>query len=143
MRRARKSKDLSLFQIHVILQTDFVSVITWDSTMEVQAITSGCVLVTTASQAEAEVIAQTLVEEHLAACVSLFPIQSVYAWQGKVQQEQEWQLVIKTDLQKFERLEARVRSLHSYQVPEIIALPIVAGFAPYLGWINEQVSVSR
>lgn len=99
----------------------------------------GVVLVTAASQQEAEAIATFLVKSQLAACVSLLPIYSIYTWQGKLHQEQEWQLLIKTDLAQFSSLEAKIRELHSYEVPEIIALPILAGSQPYLQWISEQV----
>ena len=99
----------------------------------------GVVLVTAPSQQEAEVIATSLVKSQLAACVSLSPIQSIYAWQGDLYQEQEWQLLIKTDLAKFHMLEAKIRELHAYEVPEIIALPIVEGSQAYLGWISKQV----
>ncbi len=97
------------------------------------------VLVTTSSQLEAEKIAQTLVESKLAACVNILPIQSIYSWKGEIHNEPEFQLFIKTDLRHFETLVAKVRELHSYEVPEIIALPIVAGSQPYLNWIDEQV----
>jgi periplasmic divalent cation tolerance protein len=100
----------------------------------------GIVLVTASSQAEAESIAETLVQERLAACVSLMPIRSVYTWQGEVHRDQEWQLVIKTDLNRFSDLETKVRSIHSYEVPEVIALPLVNGSQPYLDWISEQVN---
>ncbi len=99
----------------------------------------GVVLVTTSAREEAEAIAQNLVESKLAACVSFMPINSIYTWQGKVNKDEEWQLLIKTDLSKFESLAARIKELHSYEVPEIIALPLVAGFAPYLAWISQQV----
>lgn len=99
----------------------------------------GVVLVTAASQQEAEAIANSLVKSQLAACVSLLPIHSIYTWQGELHQEQEWQLLIKTDLAQFSSLEAKIRELHSYEVPEIIALPILAGSQPYLQWISEQV----
>lgn len=99
----------------------------------------GVVLVTAASQQEAEAIATSLVKSQLAACVSLLPIHSIYTWQGELHQEQEWQLLIKTDLAQFPSLEAKIRELHSYEVPEIIALPILAGSQPYLQWISEQV----
>jgi periplasmic divalent cation tolerance protein len=99
----------------------------------------GIVLVTAASREQAGAIAQALVQSHLAACVNLFPVHSIYTWQGKVQQEEEWQLVIKGDLSQFAELEAKVRELHSYEVPEVIALPIVAGSQPYLNWMAEQV----
>jgi periplasmic divalent cation tolerance protein len=98
----------------------------------------GVVLVTAASRVEAEAIAQTLIQARLAACVSLMPIQSVYTWQGKVHQEEEWQLMIKTDLNRFADMETKIREIHSYEVPEIIALPILAGSHPYLNWIAEQ-----
>jgi periplasmic divalent cation tolerance protein len=99
----------------------------------------GVVLVTASSQQEAEAIATSLVQSQLAACVSLFPIHSVYMWQRELHQEQEWQLLIKTDLTQFQALATKVRELHSYEVPEIIALPIVAGSQFYLQWISEQV----
>lgn len=98
------------------------------------------VLVTAPSRTDAEAIAQNLVESKLAACVSFMPINSIYTWQGKVNKDEEWQLLIKTHLSKFEVLEAKIRELHSYEVPEIIALPLVAGSAPYLAWISEQVN---
>lgn len=100
----------------------------------------GIVMVTTSSRAEAEAIAQSLVESKLAACVSFIPINSIYTWQGQLRNDEEWQLLIKTDLAKFASLEAKIRELHSDRVPEIIALPLVAGSAPYLAWISEQVN---
>jgi len=102
--------------------------------------TYGVVRVTAGSEAEADAIASALVHEKLAACVSLLPIRSVYTWQGSVHRDPEWQLVIKTDLSQFARLEGRIRELHSYEVPEIIALPVTAGAAPYLRWIGDQVA---
>ncbi|WP_347276440.1 divalent-cation tolerance protein CutA [Chroococcidiopsis sp [FACHB-1243]] len=84
-------------------------------------------------------MATSLVASKLAACVNIFPIQSVYTWQGKINQEQEWQLLINTDLAQFSNLEAKIRELHSYEVPEIIALPILAGSQPYLNWISASV----
>ncbi len=100
----------------------------------------GVVLVTASSRTEAEAIAKTLIQEKLAACVSMLPVYSIYTWQNQVQQEEEWQLLIKSDLTRFPSLEARIREIHSYEVPEIIALPIVQGSHPYLQWISEQVS---
>jgi len=99
----------------------------------------GVVLVTASSQQEAEAIATSLVRSQLAACVSFTPINSIYTWQEKLHQEQEWQLVIKTDLAQFPAIEAKIRELHAYEVPEILALPIVAGSQSYLQWISEQV----
>lgn len=100
--------------------------------------TYGVVLVTASSEAEAERIANALVEAKLAACVNFLPIRSVYTWKGEVCRDEEWQLVIKTCLRHFSDLEAKIRSLHSYETPEIIALPIVAGSQPYLQWIQQS-----
>ncbi len=96
------------------------------------------VLVTASSRLEAEKIAQALVEEKLAACVSFMPIHSIYTWKSELCQEDEWQLMIKTDLRQFEQLEIKIKQLHSYEVPEIIALPIIKGSADYLNWISAQ-----
>ncbi|MBL1176446.1 divalent-cation tolerance protein CutA [Pantanalinema sp. GBBB05] len=99
----------------------------------------GVVLVTAPAREQAEAIAQALIAAKLAACVSLLPIYSMYTWQGKVERGDEWQLLIKTELSKFAALEAIVHRHHPYEVPEIIALPILAGSLPYLQWISEQV----
>jgi periplasmic divalent cation tolerance protein len=99
----------------------------------------GIVMVTASSQTEGETIAHALVTLKLAACVTMLPVRSLYTWQGKVNNEQEWQLLVKTDLAQFSVLEAKIRELHSYQVPEIIALPIVEGSRSYLDWIGENV----
>jgi periplasmic divalent cation tolerance protein len=101
--------------------------------------TYGIVLVTTASQTEAEAIAHALVHEKLAACVNLLPIQSIYVWQGEVHHDQEWQLLIKTDLTQFESIQTRIQAMHSYDVPEIIALAIEVGSLSYLRWMATQV----
>jgi periplasmic divalent cation tolerance protein len=99
----------------------------------------GVVLVTAESRVLAEAIALALVESHLAACVSLIPTHSIYSWQGKIHSEEQWQLIIKTDLAKFSLLETKIKAMHSDEVPEILALPVVDGFQPYLQWISEQV----
>jgi len=100
------------------------------------------VLTTTESEAEGEAIASALIEAKLAACVSLFPIKSIYTWQGKVERSAEWQLLIKTRRDQFEAVEALVKSLHSYEVPELILLPIEQGSADYLGWMGAQVNAT-
>ncbi|MDY6805488.1 MAG: divalent-cation tolerance protein CutA [Cyanobacteriota bacterium] len=100
----------------------------------------GVVLVTAPSRDEAAAIARSLVEAKLAACVNIFPIHSIYTWEEELCTDDEWQLIIKTDLAKFDALEAKVRELHSYEVPEAIALPIVSGSAPYLHWMNQRVN---
>lgn len=100
----------------------------------------GVVLVTAPSREEAVAIARCLVEEKLAACVNIFPIHSIYTWKEELCADDEWQLIIKTDLAKFEALEAKVREVHSYEVPEVVALAIASGSAPYLQWMSEQVN---
>ncbi|MBD2088497.1 divalent-cation tolerance protein CutA [Microcoleus sp. FACHB-1515] len=102
----------------------------------------GVVLVTAASELEAKTIAQSLIATKLAACVSIWPVRSIYTWQGELEDSQEWQLLIKTDLNQFAQLEAKVRSLHAYDLPEIIALPIAAGSAAYLDWLQTQTQPS-
>jgi periplasmic divalent cation tolerance protein len=95
---------------------------------------------TTAKQEDAERIAQALVERRLAACVQIVgPVTSVYRWQEKIETAQEWQCHIKSRGEHFATIEAAIRSLHPYEVPEIIALPIHAGSAPYLAWIDAEV----
>jgi periplasmic divalent cation tolerance protein len=90
-------------------------------------------------QATAERIAETLVDERLAACVNLVPgLTSIYRWQGQIQRDAEWLLIIKTRRTVYSLLEARLRELHPYEVPEIIALPIQAGLADYLDWIVDS-----
>jgi periplasmic divalent cation tolerance protein len=96
------------------------------------------VLVMCGSEEEALKIANVLVEEHLAACVNVIsPIRSIYRWEGKIWDEREWLLIIKTQKQIFGELEKKVKSLHSYSVPEIIGLPIIEGASSYLKWIEE------
>lgn len=98
------------------------------------------VLVTTPSEAEAISLAEMLVNQRLAACVSLRPIQSVYRWQNEVCRDAECQLMIKTDKALMAAVEAAVTQHHSYELPEIIALPIVAGSEEYLSWLGDQLS---
>ena len=99
------------------------------------------VLVACGSRKEARKIARTLVEKRLAACVNEMgaPLRSVYRWKGKVETAEEFLLVIKTTQKRFPALREAVRELHSYEVPEIIALPIVEGSRAYLDWIAESV----
>lgn len=99
----------------------------------------GVVLVTVGSLVEGQAIAINLIEAKLAACVNLFPLNSIYLWEGKINQEQEYQLIIKTDLNKFDELAAKIKTLHSYEVPEIIALPIIAGSKTYLDWLGSSL----
>ena len=99
------------------------------------------VFVTSGSEEEALKIAHALVGERLAACVNLVsPIRSIYRWEGKICDEKEWLLVMKTHMGRFDALEKRVKALHSYSVPEIIALPIVTGSPSYLNWLEEMTT---
>ena len=98
------------------------------------------VLVTAPDAAKAAEIARALVEERLAACGNVVPgLRSIYRWEGKVQDDAEALLVLKTTRARFEALRERVLALHPYAVPEVVALPVEAGSAPYLEWIGEQV----
>jgi periplasmic divalent cation tolerance protein len=100
------------------------------------------VLTTAGSSEEAERIAATLVERRLAACVqTVGPVRSRYRWQGEIEEAEEWQCLVKTEASRYEEVEAAVRELHSYEEPEIVALPIVAGSAGYLGWVSAEVQV--
>lgn len=97
------------------------------------------VLSTCPDPASAERIATVLVEERLAACVSLLPgARSVYRWQGAVEQSDEVQLLIKTAADRLDALVARLHSLHPYELPEIVAVDITGGLAPYLAWIIDE-----
>jgi len=98
---------------------------------------------TAASGEEAARLADMLIGAHLAACVQILPeMESVYRWQGKVERQAETLLLAKTVASKFEELEREVRSLHSYETPEIVAVPIVAGSTPYLEWLQASVKPS-
>ena len=93
------------------------------------------ILTTAASPDEAERIAEALLAEALVACVQISEIRSRYVWKGEVQREDEQLLLIKTRAALFEPVRARIRELHSYETPEIVALPVTAGDPDYLAWI--------
>jgi len=95
------------------------------------------VLVTAANRTEAEQIGQSLVEKKLAACCNIIePIFSIFHWEGKICQENEVLLIIKSIKNRFDDILTEVKKLHSYTTPEIIALPIIAGSEDYLNWIE-------
>ena len=99
------------------------------------------VVYVTAPPAEAPAIARALVERRLAACANIIPsIRSIYSWKGEICDDEEALLVIKTRRALFDALRAAVVELHSYEVAEVIALPIVAGNPPYVAWIDEMTS---
>lgn len=99
------------------------------------------VLTTASSAEESKKIARALVERRLAACVNIVPrIASVFRWEGEVEESEEYLLLIKTTEEAFPRLRAAIQELHSYNLPECIALVIEDGSVPYLGWIDESVT---
>jgi periplasmic divalent cation tolerance protein len=92
------------------------------------------------SAGEAARIARALVERRLAACVNVVPgVRSVYRWKGAVEEADEWLLVVKSSQALFDRLEAELRKLHSYETPEIVALAVAAGSAGYLEWLSAEL----
>jgi periplasmic divalent cation tolerance protein len=98
------------------------------------------VFLTAPSGEEATRLADLLIGAHLAACVQILPeMESVYRWQGKIERQSEILLIAKTTRGKFADLEREVRALHSYETPEIVAVPIVTGSQPYLDWLNESL----
>ena len=97
------------------------------------------VITTTDGQQNAEAIARALVEKRLAACVQVFgPLTSTYRWKGEIQTAQEWQCVAKGRRDAFGNIEATIRRLHPYQVPEVLALPVTAGSPDYLAWVENE-----
>ncbi len=99
------------------------------------------VLSTVDSEETADRIATALVEEHLAACVNVVPaVRSTYRWEGKIAREEELLLIIKTTSAALDNVKSRVKALHTYDLPEIVALPIADGLEAYLDWIRASVS---
>jgi periplasmic divalent cation tolerance protein len=102
------------------------------------------VYITAPSEEEAAKIARILVEERLAGCVNIVKdIRSIYSWQGKIEDEKEVLMIAKTRMKLFSALTARVKELHSYTVPEVIAIPIVDGSEEYIKWLKEATSQNQ
>jgi periplasmic divalent cation tolerance protein len=98
------------------------------------------VMTTTGDKERAQVIANALVTQQLAACVQIVgPITSTYRWKGQIETAEEWLCLVKTRADAYKRIEHAIRAVHPYEEPEILALPVVAGSAGYLHWLNEQV----
>ncbi|MFN2455229.1 MAG: divalent-cation tolerance protein CutA [Pyrinomonadaceae bacterium] len=98
------------------------------------------VLISAGSREEAARLAEMLVNSRLAACVQILPeMESVYFWKDKVERQPETLLLVKTVQANFDELQREVCALHSYETPEIIALPVTAAFAPYLEWLTSTV----
>src|SRR3954452_15719580 len=99
------------------------------------------VTTTTDARQEAAEIAKVAVGERLAACAQLVgPIASTYWWEGEVESAEEWMVIFKTTVDRFEAIAALITELHSYDIPEIVATPVVAGSDEYLSWVREQAS---
>lgn len=97
------------------------------------------VLITAPNEDTAEKVAKALVEERLAACVNVLPgVRSIYRWQGRVEDERELLLVVKTATDRMTRLMQRVQEIHPYACPEVLALPVDAGTPAYLDWVIEE-----
>ncbi|MDW8041108.1 MAG: divalent-cation tolerance protein CutA [Nitrososphaerota archaeon] len=98
------------------------------------------ILVTASSKSEAEKIVQTLLEERLIACANIIgPAHSLFWWQGKIDKSQEHLILMKTRKALFDKVSERVKALHSYQVPEIIAIPVTEALKDYLQWLDESL----
>ena len=96
------------------------------------------IYITAPNEEEGARIARVLVEERLAACVNIIrPVRSIYRWQEKVEDDTEVLLIVKTQRRLFASLGSRVKDLHSYTVPEIVALPVIEGSEDYLAWVKE------
>jgi len=100
-----------------------------------------CIVMTTAgTEDEADRLAEAIVEARLAACVQIQRVRSVYRWQGEIRREPEWLLMAKTRTGCYAALEAFIRQRHSYDVPEIVQVPITAGSADYLQWLGQETA---
>jgi periplasmic divalent cation tolerance protein len=98
------------------------------------------VLVTASSQDEARAVGRTLVERRLAACVNIVPgVRSLFRWKGEIEDQEETLLVVKSRAELLPSVIEAVKQVHTYTVPEVIALPILAGSADYLAWLDESV----
>lgn len=101
------------------------------------------VLMTTATKREAQKIAQNLLAKRLIACANIYgPVESCYRWQGKIERAEEFLVLMKSNQQLFAKLASTVKELHSYEVPEILAIPIIEGFRPYLDWLDASLTNS-
>jgi len=96
------------------------------------------VVLITAPRKDAEKIARHLLERRVAACVNIADVKSLYWWEGKIEEDEEALLIVKTSTDKLNDLVKEVRAVHPYQVPEVVALPIVGGYKEYLSWVERE-----
>lgn len=94
------------------------------------------VITTLDSEAKANDVARSVVEQGLAACAQIAPIRSVYRWEGKTEQAHEWRLDLKTRTADYAALEAAIRAIHPYDTPEILRVDIAEGYGPYMAWMR-------
>jgi len=97
------------------------------------------VLTTLVTQSDAQALARAMVEQRLAACAQISPIESIYRWQGAVQQEPEWRLLLKTTAARYPALQAALRERHPYELPAIVALPCSHALPEFADWVQESV----
>jgi periplasmic divalent cation tolerance protein len=95
--------------------------------------------VTAASESQARRIARRLLQKELVACVNFVPVDSMFLWKGDIQEEEEVLMILKTRVDKFDQVVDLVKSIHTYDTPEIIALPILLGSREYLNWIDHEI----
>lgn len=100
------------------------------------------VFTTTETESDARALASQLVEAQLVACAQIVAIQSIFSWEGKVNDASESLLLLKTRTDLYEKLEAYLQEHHPYDVPEILQVPVTAGFGPYLNWMNENTTAA-
>jgi len=102
------------------------------------------VFMTTATKQEAQTIVRSLLNKHLIACANVLgPVNSQFWWQGKIDKAKEFLVLMKSDEKLFEKLSKTIKRMHSYEVPEILALPIIEGWSPYLKWLNASLGLRQ
>ena len=112
---------------------------TTENPVSINPANSYCLVLTTlASEAQADALARQIVEARLGACVQILPVKSIYRWKGALCAEPEWQLFIKTRRARFETLAQFIKAHHAYETPEIVQIPITAGSAAYLRWVDDE-----
>ncbi len=98
------------------------------------------IITTTESKEDADRIAKELVKKRLAACVQVIgPIQSTYWWKGEIESSQEWVCLMKSHEDLFQKIETAIKDIHPYEVPEILAIPILTGHQPYIQWMKDEL----